>query len=214
MSIAAVIPAYNRENSIGHVLNTVVKTKQISNIFSDIIVVSDGSTDRTAEIAWSYGARVIELPQNMGKGYAMKTGLDNTTAPVILFLDADLIGLKPEHILNLVKPVYKDTADMALGIFYSGRGITSLAQRLAPYLTGQRTVKRWILEALNDEDWSSGYGIEVALSYYARKYKLRVMEVPLYNVTQIIKEEKLGLTRGMAARMKMYWEIARKINKP
>jgi hypothetical protein len=84
---------------------------------------------------------------------------------------------------------------------------------LAPFLTGQRTVKRWILEALNDEDWSAGYGIEVALSYYARKYKLRVMEVPLYNVTQIIKEEKLGLTRGMAARMKMYWEIARKINR-
>ena len=67
MSIAAVIPAYNEENSIGHVLNTVVKTKQISNIFSDIIVVSDGSTDRTAEIAWSYGARVIELPSKHGQ---------------------------------------------------------------------------------------------------------------------------------------------------
>jgi glycosyltransferase involved in cell wall biosynthesis len=99
-----------------------------SDILTDIIVVSDGSTDRTAEIAWSYGARVIELPQNMGKSYAMKTGLDNTTAPIILFLDADLIGLKPEHILNLVKPVYKDTADMTLGIFYSGRGITSGAK--------------------------------------------------------------------------------------
>ena len=80
-------------------------------------------------------------------------------------------------------------------------------------MTGQRTVKRWILDMLNNEDWSAGYGIEVALSYYARKCNLRIMEVPLFNVTHIIKEEKLGLTRGMAARMKMYWEIARKINR-
>ncbi|NLO81911.1 MAG: glycosyltransferase family 2 protein [Clostridiales bacterium] len=214
MSIAVIIPAYNEENSIGYVLDAVSQVKQTYDILTDIVVVSDGSTDRTAEIAWSYGVRVIELPQNMGKSHAMKAGLDNTTAPIILFLDADLIGLKTGHILNLVAPVYNDLADMTLGIFYAGRGMTALAQRLAPFLTGQRTVKRWILESLNHEDWSAGYGIEVALSYYARKYKLRVVEVPLYNVTHIIKEEKLGLTRGMAARMKMYWEIARKLNRP
>ena len=81
------------------------------------MVVSDGSTDRTVDIAWSYGARVIELTKNMGKSYAMKTGLDNTDASIILFLDADLIGLKPEHVINLIIPVYEDIADMTLGIF-------------------------------------------------------------------------------------------------
>jgi glycosyltransferase involved in cell wall biosynthesis len=213
MNTTAIIPAYNEENNIGYVLNAVMKAKQSSDILTDVLVVSDGSTDRTVDIAWSYGARVIELTKNMGKSYAMKTGLDNTDASIILFLDADLIGLKPEHVINLIIPVYEDIADMTLGIFYSGRSLTDLAQRLTPFLTGQRTVKRWILDMLNNEDWSAGYGIEVALSYYARKCNLRIMEVPLFNVTHIIKEEKLGLTRGMAARMKMYWEIARKINR-
>lgn len=73
------------------------------------------------------------------------------------FLDADLIGLKPVHIENLVAPVVKDMADMTVGIFYSGRNITDLAQKLMPFLSGQRCVKREILDKLDSKEWFSEF---------------------------------------------------------
>jgi glycosyltransferase involved in cell wall biosynthesis len=207
--IAAIIPAYNEEKNIGPVLSVVKQVKELT----DILVVSDGSTDRTADIARSFGLRTIELPYNMGKSYAMKIGLENTSAPFVLFLDADLIGVKPYHIKNLIMPVYQDAADMTLGVFSCGRGVTDFAQRLTPFLTGQRAVKRWILDTLKHEDWTTGYGIEAALTRYAREQGLRVMEIPLLNVTHSLKEEKMGLGRGMVARLKMYWEITKELNR-
>ena len=160
MSVTAIIPAYNEEKHIGQVLAAVKRVSEID----DIVVVSDGSTDRTVEVACGFhGVRVIQLPQNMGKGYAMKVGLDNTPASIVLFLDADLVGLEPHHIRALLLPVYHGAADMALGVFCSGRGMTDLAQRLTPFLTGQRAVKRWVLDMLGDDVWNTGYGVEMAL---------------------------------------------------
>lgn len=208
MSVSVIIPAYNEEKHIGEVLAAVKAVKDVGEVV-DIIVVNDGSTDRTAEVAYSFGVKVIELPRNMGKGCAMKVGLDNTSASVVLFLDADLVGIQPHHVRALLAPVYHGAADMALGVFCSGRGVTDLAQRLTPFLTGQRAVKRWVLDMLNEDVWNTGYGIEMVLTRYARKYNLKVMEVPLYGVTHAMKEEKMGVMRGMAARVKMYWEIAR-----
>ncbi|MFO7294568.1 MAG: glycosyltransferase family 2 protein [Clostridia bacterium] len=208
MSVSAIIPAYNEEKHIGQVLYAVKRVGEID----DIVVVSDGSTDRTAEVACGFdGVRVIELPQNMGKGYAMKAGLDNTSASIVLFLDADLIGLEPHHVRALLLPVFHGAADMVLGVFCSGRGMTDLAQKLTPFLTGQRAVKRWVLDMIGEEVWSTGYGIEMALTRCARKWNLRVMEVPLYGVTHVMKEEKMGAMRGMAERLKMYWEIAKQL---
>jgi len=208
MSVTAIIPAYNEEKHIGQVLAAVKRVSEID----DIVVVSDGSTDRTVEVACGFhGVRVIQLPQNMGKGYAMKVGLDNTPASIVLFLDADLVGLEPHHIRALLLPVYHGAADMALGVFCSGRGMTDLAQRLTPFLTGQRAVKRWVLDMLGDDVWNTGYGVEMALTRYVRKWNLKVMEVPLYGITHAMKEEKMGVMRGMAARLKMYWEIAKQL---
>lgn len=208
MSVSAIIPAYNEEKHIGQVLYAVKRVGEID----DIVVVSDGSTDRTAEVACGFdGVRVIELPQNMGKGYAMKAGLDNTSASIVLFLDADLLGLEPHHVRALLLPVFHGVADMVLGVFCSGRGMTDLAQKLTPFLTGQRAVKRWVLDMIGEEVWSTGYGIEMALTRCARKWNLRVMEVPLYGVTHVMKEEKMGAMRGMAERLKMYWEIAKQL---
>lgn len=87
--------------------------------------------------------------------------------------------------------------------------MTDLAQRLTPFLTGQRAVKRWVLDMLSDDVWNTGYGIEMALTRYIHKWNLKVMEVPLYGVTHAMKEEKMGVVRGMAERLKMYWEIAK-----
>lgn len=206
MKVDAVIPAYNEETTIAEVVATL---KQVDMI-DDIFVVSDGSEDGTAEEARRAGARVVEHLQNQGKAAAMKTGFDLTDTPVVLFLDADLIGLSPAHVRALLQPVLRGEADMTVGIFDEGRITTDLAQLLAPYLSGQRAVRREVLHEMfrsePDADVSR-FGIEVALTRHINNRGYRSVEVPLEEMSHRMKEEKLGLVKGVAARLKMYYEI-------
>ncbi|MGI6318531.1 MAG: glycosyltransferase family 2 protein [Firmicutes bacterium] len=202
MESIAIIPAYNEEKTIGHVLAVLKNTPLINKI----IVVSDGSTDNTVQVAKSYEVEVIELTENRGKGGALKAGLDNNKADVVLFLDADLIGLTPKHVHSLLEPVINDQADMTIGIFDKGRIATDLAQKMAPYLSGQRALKFPLLEQISDLDVAR-FGVELALNRFMETSGIRVQEVLLHDMSHVMKEEKFGVWKGMAARMKMYWEI-------
>lgn len=203
VKVAAVIPAYNEEANIARVLRVLAPME----VIHEIIVVSDGSRDGTARVARGYPrVKVIELERNVGKGGAMMAGVRHTDADVILFLDADLIGLRRTHIKALLDPVLSGQVDMTLGLFDEGRLATDLAQRLAPQLSGQRAVRRELLDQVPGLD-SSGFGVEMALTRYAEKHGARVARVPLRNVAQVMKEEKAGLWRGLCARARMYWEI-------
>ncbi len=208
MSVSAIIPAYNEGKTIGNVLRIV---KSIS-LINDIIVVSDGSIDETAEIARDYGARVIELRENIGKGGAIKAGLNVCSSDIVLLLDADLIGLKIKHVLDLIIPVINDEADMTVGIFKNGRAVTDIAQKIAPNLSGQRAIKKYILEEIPDIDLVR-YGIEVALTKHVNNDQYRVKEIFLQDITHLTKEEKMGLLHGFSSRMKMYWDIVKVLNK-
>ncbi len=202
MSISAVIPAYNEEKTITDVVNALKKAENID----EIIVVSDGSQDGTAVKAQLCGVKVIRLPENMGKGSAMKAGLEHSEGDIILFLDADLIGLTTEHINKLIEPVMNNRAAMAVGIFNNGRFSTDLHHKISPFLSGQRVVKRSILDAISDLE-ITGYGIEMALTKYVEKENIIVKEVILEDLTHVMKEEKFGLVRGFFERLKMYWEV-------
>lgn len=204
MKVAAVIPAYNEAPNIGRVLNRVVRSPHVD----EVIVVCDGCEDNTAAVAGRYRVTVIELPENVGKGGAMMAGVQHTDAEVILFLDADLIGLSHSHIRSLVEPVVSGQADMSLGVFDDGRPATDLAQKLMPFLTGQRAVRREIMERIPELE-ESRFGVELALSRYAEKQRLRVVKLPLPGLAQVMKEEKAGVWKGFRARMQMYWEILR-----
>ncbi|HEY8346312.1 MAG TPA: glycosyltransferase family 2 protein [Symbiobacteriaceae bacterium] len=206
MHVAAVIPAYNEETTIAEIVRVLRQCDEVS----EIIVVDDGSGDRTAERAQAAGARVVGHPYNLGKAGALKTGVQSTQAPVLLFLDADLIGLSPAHVRALLRPVLDGQADMTVGIFDDGRVATDLAQMVAPYLSGQRALRREIMEELfrvEPHADLAGYGIEVALTRHVRDRGYRVVEVPLEEMSHRMKEEKLGLVKGVRARLKMYYEI-------
>ena len=202
MTIVAIIPAYNEEKTISNIIEVLKSVHLIKEIF----VVSDGSTDSTVQVAKDSGAKVIELSENLGKGGAMKVGLEQTAGDIILFLDADLIGLTPNHVYDLLYPVLEGHCDMTIGIFAKGRLATDLAQKLAPYLSGQRSVKRELLSNIPDIDISR-FGVEVALTKYVEENNISFKEVILSDMTHVMKEEKFGLLKGFAARMKMYWEI-------
>lgn len=204
MRVSAIIPAYNEEQTLGDVIDVV---KRVS-LVDTVVVISDGSQDRTAEIARERGVMCIELEQNVGKGGAMKVGIDRADADVFVFLDADLIGLTPEHVTRLLEPVVSGEADMTVGIFGRGRVATDLAQIVAPYLSGQRAVRKDILMAISGID-TARFGVEVALTRYIRNNEVAVKQVILESLTHRLKEEKLGILRGFIARIKMYWEIVK-----
>lgn len=204
MNVTAIIPAYNEEMTIANVVNCLKKVDKIQNI----IVVSDGSTDRTAAIARECGANVIELKENVGKGGAIKAGVNECGTEIILFLDADLIGLTEKHVLDLIEPVIENQADMTIGIFRNGRMVTDLAQKVTPYLSGQRAIKNSVIDEIPNIDITR-YGVEVALTKYVDKSFIRVQKVDLPDMTHITKEEKLGIVKGVQARLKMYWEIVK-----
>lgn len=205
MSVTVVIPAYNEEPTVGTV---VAVAWAAAPLVREVIVVDDGSTDGTAAMARQAGARVISLGSNGGKTRALCAGVEAAGEEVLLFLDADLLGLKPEHVHRLAGPVLEGRAGMAVGVFRRGRPATDLAQFLAPQLSGQRALPRKVF--LGAKNYlRPGFAAEVALNAYARQEGLTVVRVPLEGVSHVTKEEKRGLWPGLSARLRMYFDIWR-----
>ena len=207
MKVTAVVPAFNEEQRIGAVVEVLRATGSVH----EIVVVDDGSTDATAGAArGNNGVHAIMLARNVGKGGAMKAGVLQTDADVIVFLDADLIGLTPAHVDALLGPVVSGEADMAVGTFRGGRYLTDLSQLLVPYISGQRAIRREIFLAVPGLE-TARFAVETMLTKYAKAHRLRVRSVPLFGVTHVMKEEKRGLLRGALDRARMYRDIARSL---
>ncbi len=203
MRVAAIIPAYNEEARIAAVLRTLTGAAAVD----EVIVVNDGSTDGTAQAAQAFpGVQVVTLPRNKGKGGAMREGATRTEADVLLFFDADLVGLTPRHVQDLLAPVCSGEATMAMGIFKGGRLWTDMAQFFAPAITGQRAIRRDVFLHIPDLE-SVGYGIELAINDYVHSQGLVRKDITLRGVTHPMKEEKLGWARGAASRSRMYWQM-------
>lgn len=206
MKTAVVIPAFNEELRIAQVLGAVIRADCID----EVLVVSDGSDDRTAEVAAMFpNVNVIDLGMNVGKGGAMWAGVQSTDAEVVVFFDADLVGLLPEHVEQMVLPMYRG-ADMVVGVFRHGKFWSDAAQAISPSISGQRAVRREILLA-NPSISQARMGVEVELTRIARSQGLRLVKVELFGVTHTSKEKKFGFVEGAARRAKMYAEIGKAI---
>lgn len=88
-AVSFVIPAHNEETAIPLVLEAVKKVAKDEALQAEIIVVDDGSTDQTAAVAASHGARVVSIPMNVGYGSALKRGIEAALHPRIIITDAD-----------------------------------------------------------------------------------------------------------------------------
>ncbi len=202
--IAAILPAFNEEGRVGVVLEELLKVELVG----EVIVVNDGSTDDTAAQAGSYlGVKVVTLSKNEGKGAAIWAGINSTAADILVLFDADLVGLTTKHIEDLIDPLLKDeSVDMTLGKFTKGRAATNFSQALVPHITGQRAFRRSFLSGM--EDFSkTGFGVEIAFTKQAKEISAKVIEVIMPNVTHVMKEEKLGIQKGLFHRLQMYKDL-------
>ena len=112
IKIAAILPAYNEDISIGSIVISTLK--YVDNVF----VIDDGSTDNTSEIAKLAGAEVISHPFNIGKGAALKTGFEAAKLfDIIITIDSDGQH-NPKDIPKLVTPIINGEADLINGSRY------------------------------------------------------------------------------------------------
>ncbi|TKB26711.1 glycosyltransferase family 2 protein [Desulfopila sp. IMCC35006] len=126
MTVTVLIPAYNEEKSIG---NTVRRVKELHPDF-EVLVIDDGSTDQTMQMAMDAGANVWPHPYNIGNGAAIKSGLRVAKGEWIVMMDADSQH-NPEDISRLLE--YKDQYDMVIGARTKGSE-TALHRDLANYV--------------------------------------------------------------------------------
>jgi dolichyl-phosphate beta-glucosyltransferase len=115
--ISIVIPAFNESRRIGDSLSKVCEFVKRAPFSFEVIVVNDGSTDRTAEIVRQFecaGIRLIQNGPNRGKGYSVRQGVLNATGTYVLFTDADL-SAPIEELHKLYDIAERDKADIVIG---------------------------------------------------------------------------------------------------
>jgi len=207
--ISVILPVYNEAGKLGNVLAVLRQLPELG----EIIAVDDGSKDASiAEIrlAASQDARLrlIQHPNNLGKGQAIYTGWQQARYPYLLLLDTDLQGLSVHHIRSLIGPVLQNQADMTLGLFCKGHFNTDLAHWVTPWLTGQRGLRRDLLQFLTWEA-ASGYGFETALTVAAHSQHWRCQKVWLEGVWHPASETHRGFWKGLYNRTRMYLQVIR-----
>ncbi len=134
-------------------------------------MVSDGSTDETTNRARKSTATVIELMENTGKGEAMATGVAHAAYDTLLFADADLLGLSNAMITTLLSEVLSGRHEMFTLV--RDRVSEHFQLHLPPQYVvgGERALKRDLWERVPAAD-RQGFGVELALNYYAQKHGL------------------------------------------
>lgn len=200
--VAAIVPAYNERETLAAVLQALRDTP----VIDEILVVSDGSTDETALVARRMGVRTLELKRNHGKGVALATGVIHTSAPVLLFVDGDILNLSPGLFVALLTPVLRGEVGMNVGIRHRGRLVNAVHRRVGPLLSGIRCLRREIFEAVPDE-YLEGFRIETALNWVCCRLGHRTGTLVLHQLRHRVKEEKQGLVEGVRARLAMFASV-------
>jgi glycosyltransferase involved in cell wall biosynthesis len=219
MNVSVIIPALNEEDSIGRVLGDIP-----SGLTHEVIVVDNGSTDRTPEIAAGLGARVF-FEKRRGYGHACLKGMEALDHPdVVVFLDADYSD-HPEEMNDLVRPIVADEADLVIGSRVLGKreknALPAHAQfgnRIASAMIRMffgfrysdlgpfRAIRYASLQQLAMVDRTWGWTVEMQIK--AIRHQLRIREVPVSYRKRIGQSKISGTLLGsLKAGSKIIWTI-------
>jgi glycosyltransferase involved in cell wall biosynthesis len=191
MKVSFLIPAYDEESTIGEVLDRIAAL----DLETQVIVVDDGSSDRTAEIAEAKGALVVRQ-QNRGKGAAIRAAIPHVDGDVAVIQDADM-EYDPADVPELIEPIARGVADVVFGSRLSGgrpqraylfwhlagnRFLSLLTNvlfntTLSDMETGYKAFRAEVLRSLDLRE--DRFGIEPEITGKVCKRKLRIYELPI-----------------------------------
>jgi glycosyltransferase involved in cell wall biosynthesis len=194
-SCVAIVPAYNEEATVASVIREI----RASNQGFEVLVVDDGSADRTGDVAAAEGARVIRLPYNLGIGGAVQTGLQYAREhgfDIAVQVDGDAQH-DPTEIPKILGPIIAGKADLVVGSRFLGEGeyeppatrllgikllarLVSLIvrQRVTDTTSGFRASNRRAI-SLFASDYPHDYP-EVEAIVLVSRHRLRLVEVPVH----------------------------------
>lgn len=201
--VSVIVPAYNEEKWIGTTVSSILE----SGFPCEVIVVDDGSSDKTPEILKAFGEsiKVISHPVNRGKGAALVSAINDAAGEIVVFCDAHLLGLNQYHLMTLTLPLVYGLARVTLG-----QGIPaefSMTSAFSPFLilTGQRAYFKEDLLPLRKEMESLGYGIETFL--FKRFPRDKTITVLLPGLTHLIKKDTSSATDATLEYLREIMEI-------
>ena len=177
-TISVIIPTLNEEDGIGMVLSSMPVEE-----FDEILVV-DGSSDMTAEIARKYGARVIKEPRR-GYGRALQTAIDEASGDMVVYIDGDFT-YDPTEILSLIEPIREGRYDVVLGNRLTGANddCMNFLNRI-----GNKTLSRifsWVF-GVKVNDTQTGLRIVPRLALVNQEYRSYGMAYVTEQLTKLIK---------------------------
>jgi glycosyltransferase involved in cell wall biosynthesis len=206
-TISIVIPVYNEQDTI---FKVVKKVNQVD-IDKEIIIVDDASTDKTSELLKAVDAshelKIVTHPKNLGRGAAIRTGLEHAQGQITIFQDADL-ELDPSNYPRLIEPILEGEAEVVFGSRFLGKGfiqgmgisyyignviLVELTDflfkkaKLTDVLTMFQVTKTEILRDLNLQSTRWEFPIEIMTKLLRRGY--RIEEIP---VTYIPRSRRAG----------------------
>jgi len=207
VKIVAIIPALNEEGSIGQVVAAVPR-----DLVSRVIVVDNGSTDRTAEVAGAAGATVV-LQRERGYGAACHAGLmASAGADLLVFLDGDRSDV-PEEAPVVLAPILEGKADLVVGSRLAGRRepgampphalfgnwlaskvLGALYRVQITDLGSFRAIRRTALLELGMQERTFGWPVEMIAKAARRGY--RIVEVPVSYRRRIGRSKVAGTVKG------------------
>jgi glycosyltransferase involved in cell wall biosynthesis len=204
---SVIIPVKDEANSIAGLISEI--KKNLDGNHHEIIVIDDGSEDETAEIARAGGAVVVSHGRNLGKGAAMKTGVNTAQGDIVVFIDGDGAHY-PQDILRIIAPISTGKADLVIGsrvlpeseVFVSpftrklsnrlaSSVISIIISFLLPLVTLKSPKRIRITDctsgfrAIDKVMWqklaltSQEFQIETEMIYEAAKHSLVIAEVPI-----------------------------------
>ena len=155
--LSIVIPGYNEEYRIKNTLLAINDYFKDKDLKTEIIVVSDGSTDKTNETVENYAKKIenlklVSYPKNQGKGYAIKMGIKNSKGKMILFTDADN-STPIEEYEKLADELKKNRAQIAIGSRYLKDSNIKIRQPFYRILLGRAgnlIIKTFLIDGIKD----------------------------------------------------------------
>jgi len=215
--LSIIIPSYNEEARLPGTLQRIAEYLPTLKLRTEVLVVDDGSTDRTAAVAESFhgkltGLRVLSNGTNRGKGYSVRHGMLEAQGDMVLFTDADL-SAPIEEAEKLLRPL-NNGYDVAIGSRAMDRSLISTRQSIfretagiifnkivrmvlrLPFVDTQcgfKAFRRERCRIIFEQQRIEGFGFDPELLYLARHYGLRAIEIPVrWGHSEATKVNMLG----------------------